>query len=186
MRAPLETRGDAVDRFCELANIGAGHAAGALASLVGRPIRMRVPQVVHSGARIAEKIDPAAGIFFEVLGGVAGDFAVFLTQRTVASLVASLVGEGGVDDDEDAASALSEVGNVLASHALSALADQIGLTLLPSPPELVFGDASSAFRDRVQGRTPWIENALEEESGVLCGVLVWTPHPPVLSGPGAQ
>ena len=37
--------GDELDRLCELANVGAGHAATALARLVGRPIRMSVPCV---------------------------------------------------------------------------------------------------------------------------------------------
>ena len=34
--------GEELDRLCELANVGAGHAATALARLVGRPIRMSV------------------------------------------------------------------------------------------------------------------------------------------------
>ena len=62
--------GEELDRLCELANVGAGHAATALARLVGRPIRMSVPRVrmgtASTGATPLAADD--AWIFFEVQG----------------------------------------------------------------------------------------------------------------------
>lgn len=166
---------DAIDRWCELANIGAGHAAGALATLIGQPIRMRVPQVVHRDTRAAEAVaEPAAGIFFDVIGGIGGDFAVFLTREACADLVRVLLGDASLESD-DAASALSEVGNVLASHALSAVADQIGSTILPSIPDVALENPNAAFHARIGDRSPQIENALEDEHGRARGALVWIP-----------
>jgi chemotaxis protein CheC len=166
---------DALDRLCELTNIGAGHAAGALAAVIGSPIRMRAPRVVDAERTTATPIDPGAGIFFEVQGGIGGDFAVFLSRAAIRDLVRSLLGDSIPLESEDAASALSEIGNVLASHALSAVADQIGATLLPSIPAVTFDDPDAAFEARVGVRAPRIENALEDESGEIRGVLVWVP-----------
>ena len=41
-----------IDRLSELANIGAGHAAGAFAQLTGRSIKMKVPRIRLSGLPI--------------------------------------------------------------------------------------------------------------------------------------
>ncbi len=168
---------DAIDRYCELANIGAGHAAGALASMMGRPIRMRVPQVVHRAPGEARAVaEPAAGIFFDVIGGIGGHFVVLLSREACTELVRSLLGEESLVSEE-AVSALSEVGNVLASHALSAVADQLGSLVLPSIPDVVLDTPDAAFADRVGDPTPQIENTLEDEQGRACGVLVWVPRP---------
>ncbi len=166
---------DVIDRLCELTNIGAGHAAGALAAMIGSPIRMRVPRVVDAAGATRAPFDPAAGIFFEVHGGIGGDFAVFFSRAASRDLVRSLLGNATPLESDDAASALSELGNVLASHALSAVADQLGATVLPSVPDVALDDPGAAFEARVAGRAPRIENALEDESGETRGVLVWIP-----------
>jgi len=57
-----------LDRLCELANVGAGHAAGALARLIGCTVWMDPPRV-----RIAPrgKPDPATGVLgLETSGAV--------------------------------------------------------------------------------------------------------------------
>ncbi len=168
---------DAIDRYCELANIGAGHAAGALASMMGRPIRMRVPQVVHPGvSETRDLADLGAAIFFDVIGGVGGHFVVLLGGETCRELVRTLLGDDSLDSEE-AVSALSEVGNVLASHALSAVADQLGSLVLPSIPDVVLDTPDAAFRDRVGDPSAQIENTLEDHEGQACGVLVWAPRP---------
>jgi len=81
-----EIRRSDVDRVRELTSIGAAHAATALAGLVGRPCRMRVPTVrmlaadqltapfvVSASADVREGM---AGIFFEVEGGLGGELAL--------------------------------------------------------------------------------------------------------------
>lgn len=167
--------GEELDRLCELANVGAGHAATALARLVGRPIRMSVPRVRMGATQPAPCSNEDAWIFFEVEGALGGALVFRLTQGARHALIAELIGPGaGLPQME---SALREVGNMLASHALSAIADLVGARVLPSLPSLVCesgGPALAAWRTRAAGRV-CIETHLVDESGTATVDLVWIP-----------
>ncbi len=176
--ATLHDVGDELDRLCELANVGAGHAATALARLVKRPIRMSVPRLRMGAA--APAIDGPDGgdawIFFEVQGALGGALVLRLPGAARAVLVAELVGDD--DAGAHAESALREVGNILASHALSAVADLVGARSLPSLPSLVFeaaGPALAAWRARAAGRV-CIETHLVDDVGRAAVDLVWIPN----------
>ena len=72
---------------------------------------------------------------------------------------------------------MREVGNILASHALSAVADLVGVRVLPSLPSLVFdatGPALAAWRSRAAGRV-CIETHLVDDAGLPHVELVWIP-----------
>jgi chemotaxis protein CheC len=170
---------DELDRLCELANVGAGHAAGALAQLLGRPICMSVPCVQRGDAAgAAAAPGGTSGIFFEVEGGIGGIFAVLFPPRVRDALLAELLGVAQLDS-EQSESALREVGNILASHALSAVADLIGVRVLPSLPTLALEAAGSVLASlRVRFDEPAIESQLVDRSGDLRGLLVWIPASP--------
>jgi chemotaxis protein CheC len=175
------TRPDAAhfDRLCELANVGAGHAAGALAQLLGCPIRMSVPRVrtrrwaqEQSGPHSA---DGTSGIFFEVEGGMGGVFAVLFPPRERDALLAALLGEADAQA-EQSESALREVGNILASHALSAVADLIGDRVLPSVPVLALEAAGAVLASfQVRFEELAIESRLVDSHGALRGLVIWIP-----------
>ena len=170
--------GEELDRLCELANVGAGHAATALARLIRRPIRMSVPRVRmgNSGAGATPPADDDAWIFFEVEGAMGGALVLRLPGSARRLLVEELV--GAEPAASHAESALREVGNILASHALSAVADLVGTRALPSLPSLVFdakGPALAAWRTRAMGRV-CIETHLVDETGRAQVELVWIPH----------
>ena len=172
---PIDPRDD-LDRLCELANVGAGHAAGALAQLLGCPIRMSVPRVQRGGTGAAPSGGPGtSGIFFEVEGGIGGVFAVLFPPRERDALLAELLGEAR-PESEQSESALREVGNILASHALSAVADLVGARVLPSLPTLALeaaGSVLASFQARFD--EPAIESQLVDPGGHLRGLLVWIP-----------
>ena len=169
--------GEELDRLCEMANVGAGHAATALARLVGRPIRMSVP-CVRMGIASTDAVPVAADdawIFFEVHGGMGGALVLRLPCSARRGLVDELVGSGV--NGSHAESALREFGNILASHALSAVADLVGTRVLPSLPSLVFdatGPALAAWRSRAAGRV-CIETHLVDDLGQPHVELVWIP-----------
>ncbi len=169
--------GEELDRLCEMANVGAGHAATALARLVGRPIRMSVP-CVRMGTAATDAVPVLADdawIFFEVHGGMGGALVLRLPCSARRGLVEDLVGAGA--NGSHAESALREVGNILASHALSAVADLVGTRVLPSLPSLVFdatGPALAAWRSRAAGRV-CIETHLVDDAGRPHVELVWIP-----------
>ena len=80
-----------LDRARELASIGAGHAAGALARLINRTIWMEVPraQPVDAGTvpRAAALAQDGTAIFFELQGGVGGMMAVVFSRASLEVIV---------------------------------------------------------------------------------------------------
>jgi chemotaxis protein CheC len=167
--------GDELARLCELAKVGAGHAATALSLMVGQPIRMTVPRIRMGSASPAPAVRDDAWIFFEVQGALGGALVFRLPCEARDALLGELIGtEGGAAQAE---SALREVGNILASHALSAVADLVGTRVLPSLPSLVFegsGPALAAWRARAAGRV-CIETSLVDGADRAAVEMVWIP-----------
>ena len=181
------SRARAADRLCELASIGAGHACGALATLLVRPFVMGVPsaRVVDASSIEAPfatrlRADPRewCGVLFDVSGGPGGALALFLAPDARATLLRALLGERA-GAAEHAESALCEVGNIVASHALSAIGDLLGATVLPSPPRFVAVDAARELARRVArgagGAVLRIEVELSDRAGAVNALLVWVP-----------
>lgn len=192
MRAAVDARGEAeVDRIRELTSIGAGHAAGAFASLVGGSFGMRVPAVclspveagapdVVAGLR-AEERRSTSGVFFEVEGALSGLVALLFPCAMRRRLLARVTGRPPEAlEPEQADSALRELGNILASHVVSAIADTLGAAVVPSVPVLAMEDAPAAFASLVARRETAraglrVETEIAERGGELRGVLVLVP-----------
>ncbi len=126
-----------LDGLREIANIGSGTAATALSSMLGRAVDLNVPKAL--ALELADAVDaigtPDDDVTAVVLG-VAGDLAatvVLLFEPTSADTICSLL---GVDpaDSEMSLSALGEVGNILGSSYIGAMAQMAGLELEPLPP----------------------------------------------------
>ena len=182
-----------LDRLMELANVGAGHAASAFAQLVGRTIWTEVPIIVEgegegdgeseseSGIEIAAASDRwCTGVFFEFDGCLDAQVAILFPGAASEALVRKIVGiESGDLSPSLIESALMEVGNILASHVASAIADTMNARLLPSIPTLAMQDAERALSVWVAERSGHdatrIECGLHDESGELRGRLVLIP-----------
>ena len=151
-----ESRARAVDRLCELTSIAAGHAAGALATLLARPFEMSVPKArvlepgradVALATRLGGDVRAWSGALFEVNGGLGGTLAVLFPPASRDALLAALLGDSaGIEPQAE--SALREVGNIVSSHALSAMGALLGVSVLPSTPQLT---AQKQAADAVQG-----------------------------------
>lgn len=179
-----------IDRLTELANVGAGHAAGAFAQLVGRTIWIEVPVAIDGDSSAAPMV-PASkptnadlqwctGVFFEFDGCLDALVGILFPGAASEALVRRIVGiETGELATPLIESALMEVGNILASHVASAIADTLCARLLPSIPSLAMEDADSAFsawvEDRAGPHALRIESRLRDESGELHGRLVLVP-----------
>ena len=180
-----------VDRVRELTNIGAGHAATAFATLVGAPIRMRVPTVrilradSAGSAFVATARDDErrgmAGIFFEMEGGLGGVLALLFPIASRDQILQVLTGRGpDTLEPEMAQSALREVGNILVSHVANAMAETLGTRILPSIPVLAMDDAVSALASLVATRGMGdaalrIETEITDAEGRFRGVLAFVP-----------
>jgi chemotaxis protein CheC len=188
MESSLVVQESELDRVRELTSIGAGHAATAFAQLVGRPCRMRVPTVrllraeAAGSAFVASSRDdergPLCGVFFEVEGGLGGVIALLFPAPARDLLLRALAADAA--SREAAESALREVGNILISHAVSAMADTLGTRVLPSIPVLAMEDAASVLASLVALRGVGenalrIETEISDAEGEYRGLLVFVP-----------
>jgi chemotaxis protein CheC len=126
-----------LDALRELANIGSGTAGTALSQMLGRSVDISVPAA--AALTFADAIDTIGPPEEEVTGvvlGVVGEMeGIVLLLMRVAD-AAGLCNLLGVDaDSEMGQSALGEIGNIVGTSYINALAQMTGLNIEPSPPQ---------------------------------------------------
>ena len=112
-----------LDALREIGNIGSGHAATALSTLLQRRIDMSVPKVwaipFEQLSDIVGQLDtPQVTIYVRVEGEAPGKAVFFFPLESAEIVVQALFGSNEPRDlytDEMAQSALKEVGNILVS-----------------------------------------------------------------------
>jgi chemotaxis protein CheC len=133
-----------LDALREVANIGAGHAATALSQMTGQTIMISVPRLVVSAVHeipnhVAESEEPVAAVLLRMLGDLTG-LTLLVFPRVAALRMAEMMSrkpEGTFTEiGAYEQSAIKEAGNILSSAYLNALAEFMGMILLPSPPQL--------------------------------------------------
>lgn len=140
-----------LDVLREVGNIGAGHAATALAKLLDKPVDMMVPKVrIVPFEEIAESVggieQVVVAIFLRIDGETPGNMFFILTQESAKRLLRKIVGIEVDEDDfysEMELSALNEIGNILAGSYLSSLADFTNLNMQPTVPSLAIDMAGA-------------------------------------------
>lgn len=144
-----------LDALKEVSNIGMGHAATALSQLIGEPIQLHVPRIsIVEIPRIPELFggaeDVVAGITLQIFGDARGIILLLFPQQSAHQLLSRLLGQpsAGLEFNELSASALKELGNILASAYLSALGSLLQMTLFPSIPLLAY-DMAGAVVDNL-------------------------------------
>ncbi|MGG0718810.1 chemotaxis protein CheC [Robertmurraya massiliosenegalensis] len=135
-----------LDVLKEVGNIGAGHAATALSTLLNRKIDMRVPKVrVVSFDEMMEMAggpdNIVASVFLRIEGDAPGSMFFVLSLEQATTFIKQMTGDAHFSFaeppyDELAMSALQELGNILSGSYLSSLSDFTNLDLYPSVPAL--------------------------------------------------
>ncbi|MCD6727164.1 MAG: chemotaxis protein CheC [Solirubrobacteraceae bacterium] len=135
-----------LDALRELANIGSGTAGTALAQMLGRPVDISIPAAL--ALPLADAVDAVGAAetpVTAVLLPLQGDLdAVVLLVFPVRDAERICVLLGVEPDSEIGRSALGEVGNILGSSYVGALAALTGLALEPEPPQTA-GDMLGAI-----------------------------------------
>nr|WP_205516510.1 chemotaxis protein CheC [Paenibacillus sp. SYP-B3998] len=140
-----------MDVLKEVGNIGAGHAATALSTLLSKPIDMLVPKVrMLPFEEICDSVGGAEtavlAIFLRVDGDAPGNMFFILNLDAAKNMLRDLIGLEILDDEEYSElelSALNEIGNILAGSYLSSLADFTQLNLQPTVPSLAIDMAGA-------------------------------------------
>jgi chemotaxis protein CheC len=132
------------DALREISNIGMGHAATALSQLTGKTIHLEVPRVlitetVSMQGFLGNAERPVIGISLRMLGNAQGYILMVFPRENAIKILEQLLPPkftGGDTLSELELSALTEVGNILASAYLNALGEMLRMTLIPSVPHL--------------------------------------------------
>jgi chemotaxis protein CheC len=125
-----------LDALRELANIGSGTASTALSGMLGRSVDISVPKA--QALAFAEAVDAAGpgeqdmtGIVLGIVGDMNGTVLLLVPPADADKICRMLGVEPG---GEFALSALGEIGNIVGTSYINALAAMTGLEIEPTPP----------------------------------------------------
>jgi chemotaxis protein CheC len=146
-----------LDALREVANMGAGHAATALSQLTKSRIMVSVPRLqIVPLEEVPELLGNADEVVAAVLMHMLGDLtgrALLLFPRDAALSLSEILLRRGTGSSHVFAelekSAIKEAGNILCAAYMNALADFMGMMILPSVPSLVI-DLCAAVLTSVQ------------------------------------
>jgi chemotaxis protein CheC len=133
-----------LDALRELASIGSGTAATALAQMLGRPVELAVPRALalplaYALDAVGEPDAMVASVVLPTAGGARGDAEIVVLLLFSYHCAATLCELLGVEPRSELGdSALGEIGNVLGASAIGALAQMTGLALEPQPPHVLY------------------------------------------------
>ncbi|WHX42292.1 chemotaxis protein CheC [Mesobacillus sp. AQ2] len=172
-----------LDILKEVGNIGAGHAATALSTLMNKKIDMKVPSVrVVSFDEVMELAGGAdnvvASVFLRIEGEAPGSMFFILPLPQAEKYIRQLTKNQTFtftdeQDNELALSALQELGNILSGSYLSSLSDFTNLSLYPSVPALSIDMVGAVVSfgllelSQVSDYAIVIDTALDEEDAKL-------------------
>ncbi len=178
-----------LDAMRELAKVGSGTAATALSTMIGLPVQLDVP--CAETLAVADAIDRTGAaealvtaIAVPAVGDVDALALILMPGPTVATLCRLL----GVEvDSEIGVSALCEIGNIIGSSYLGALAEMTGLRLEPGPPERIVdmlgAILGSAWLTRADGDSALLLQSQLSVAGVECSpAVLFMPSPHALLG----
>jgi chemotaxis protein CheC len=127
-----------LDALRELANIASGNAATSLSQMLGRGVDLSVPRVL--ALPLADAVDACGdpdeditSVVIPLDGDIQGVVLLLISLEGADTLCGLLGVEAGTEIGD---SALQEIGNVLGTSCLNALAAMTGLNLEPRPPHL--------------------------------------------------
>ncbi|MDN5330923.1 MAG: chemotaxis protein CheC [Tepidanaerobacteraceae bacterium] len=139
-----------LDALKEIGNIGAGNAATALSMLLSKRVKMRIPEVKVLPFDEVSKLvggpeNMVTGIFFRIEGELAFNILFIMQPADTLNLLKIMLRQEKTELDLTALeeSALKEMGNIIASAFVAALADFTGLSLRVSVPCLAIDMAGA-------------------------------------------
>jgi chemotaxis protein CheC len=172
-----------LDILKEVGNIGAGHAATALSTLMNKKIDMKVPSVrVVSFDEVMELAGGAdnvvASVFLRIEGDAPGSMFFILPLPQAEKYIGQLTKNDGFSFSEElenelALSALQELGNILSGSYLSSLSDFTNLSMYPSVPALSIDMVGAVISfgllelSQVSDYAIVIDTALDEEDAQM-------------------
>ena len=180
-----------ISTLSTVAKDGAFRAGRGLSGLMGQEIAIHVPNV-----RIGTKADACdavggeetivLGAYLSISGDITGHVMLLFPVPRALECVDLMCGQPPgttKEPDELSDSAIGELGNIVGSAFINALADHLNLILHPSPPSVI-NDMAIALVESVyaevlsQGSDVVMMDAIfEDHSGKTAGLLLVAPDP---------
>lgn len=174
-----------------VARDGAFRAGRGLSGLMGQEIQIHVPNV-RSGTK-ADACDAVGGeetvvlgAYLSISGDITGHVMLLFPMGRALECVDLMCGQPvgtSTEPDELAESAIGELGNIVGSAFVNALADYANLILHPSPPTVI-NDMAIALVESVYaevlsqgGDVVMMDAIFEDHSGRTAGLLIVAPDP---------
>lgn len=175
-----------IDVLKEIGNIGSGNAVTALASMLSKKINMSVPKV-----RIIDFKDVATilggeeelvvGIYLNLNNDIEGNIMFVLDMDSALNLLEMLLNKKVDELDEISTSALSEVGNIVASSYVNSLSLLTDLKITVSIPSIAIDMAGAILSvpaiqfGLIADQAVFIETVFEEGEHSVRGNLFLLP-----------
>ena len=175
-----------IDVLKEIGNIGSGNAVTALSNMLAKRIDMMVPKV-----RILESNDVAeilggeeeivVGIYLDLNADIKGNIMFILDLDSALNLTNMLLDKEDAELGDIAISALSEVGNILASSYVNSLSSLTGLKITVSVPSLAIDMAGAILSvpaiqfGLIADQVLFIETVFKEGKSSVYGNLFLLP-----------
>lgn len=180
-----------IDTLTEVARDGAIRAGRGLSGLMGQEIAIHVPNV-----RLGTKTDACdavggeenivLGTYLSISGDITGHVVLIFPERRALECVDLMCGQRPgttTERNELAESAIGELGNIVGSAFVNALADDLNLILHPSPPSILH-DMAVALVESVYaevlsqgGDVVMMDAVFEDQKGRTAGLLLVAPDP---------
>jgi chemotaxis protein CheC len=183
-----------LDALREVANIGAGHAATAMSELTGQRIMISVPRVNIAPLddvpnQIAEGEEPVVAVLMQMMGDLSGLTLLVFPQASALRVASLMMRRPATDLGTIEQSAIQEAGNILGSSYMNALAEFMGMILMPSPPSLAVDLSTTVLSStyvEVSGGAEYVfcvesEFALHESHERVRGLFLLLPDTPSLT-----
>jgi chemotaxis protein CheC len=158
-----------LDALRELANVGSGNAATALASLVGRSVDITVPDALvlplpETIETVGDMDEPVTAVVLPVDGDLDAVVLLVFSPEDEETLCRLLGVEART---ELGVSALAEIGNILGSSYVNALGGLTGISLEPRPPAASSGKLGAIFAGVLSDHAARTELALLLDSDLV-------------------
>ncbi|MDX8404924.1 MAG: chemotaxis protein CheC [Mariprofundus sp.] len=178
----MQLNHDQRDVITELMNIGVGHAASTLHSLIGHKIVLVVPEVSlitlasYYAAQSGNADELLSTICMDFHGAFEGSASLMFPTDSANILVTALTGEtaDSLEMDELRAGTLAEVGNILLNGVIGSIGNVLNVSLNYSVPEHMESPIANIFRRNnsdgeavLLARTNFAINELKVEGNVL-------------------
>ncbi len=178
-----------IDILGEIGNIGSGNVVTALSNMLSKRVDMNVPQVKilefnEVATLLGGEENLVVGIYLDLDEEIKGNIMFMLDIESAINLSNMLLNREGNNIeklDDMAISALSEVGNILASSYVNSLSALTGLKITVSVPSLAIDMAGAILSvpaiqfGYIADRVLFIETVFKEGDNTVRGNLFLLP-----------